>query len=131
VRLLANENIPGPVVAGLRRLGHDVLWARELMRGAPDQDVLARARTERRTLLTYDKGFGALAFDEGLPLECGIILGRLRGDDPGVDNERILQALAGAPDWAGQFVVIEDDRIRARPLPGADGRGAPTTDSPR
>ena len=29
MRLLANENIPGPVVRRLREAGHDVLWAKE------------------------------------------------------------------------------------------------------
>jgi hypothetical protein len=29
MRVLANENVPGPVIRALRELGHDVLWAKE------------------------------------------------------------------------------------------------------
>jgi len=39
MRILANENVPGPVVAGLRAAGHDVLWVKERMAGATDRDV--------------------------------------------------------------------------------------------
>jgi hypothetical protein len=36
LRLLANENFPGPVIARLRELGHDVVAVKETMRGADD-----------------------------------------------------------------------------------------------
>ena len=29
MRILANENFPGPVVRALRERGHDVAWVRE------------------------------------------------------------------------------------------------------
>jgi len=48
MRILANENVPGPVVAALRAVGHDVLWVKEAMSGATDRDVLARAEREAR-----------------------------------------------------------------------------------
>ena len=41
MRILANENVPGPVVAALRAAGHDVLCVKESMSGAKDHDVLA------------------------------------------------------------------------------------------
>jgi len=46
MRILANENVPGPVVTGLRDTGHDVIWVKEAMVGAADRDVLARAERE-------------------------------------------------------------------------------------
>ena len=36
MRILANENVPGPVVTALRAAGHDVLWVKESMVGAKD-----------------------------------------------------------------------------------------------
>ena len=46
MRILANENVPGPVVTALRDAGHDVLWVKEDMAGAVDHDVLALAERE-------------------------------------------------------------------------------------
>lgn len=33
-------------------------------------------------------------------------------------NENV-EALCAPQEWAGQFTIVEDDRIRPRPLPGA------------
>jgi predicted nuclease of predicted toxin-antitoxin system len=117
MRILANENFPGPVVRALRELGHDVLWVQEIMRGASDVEVLSRAQAERRILATFDRDFGELAFRFGLPAECGIIFFRLRGTSPETDNSRAIAALTSRTDWAGHFAVVQDDRIRLRPLP--------------
>lgn len=113
--ILANENVPGPVIVTLRDHGHDVAWIAEDQRGADDHTVLARAQKERR--LVGDTDFGQLAFQSKLPAECGIILLRLSGRSPSVDNDRAVAALESREDWAGEFSIVEDDRIRARPLP--------------
>jgi len=117
MRILANENVPGPVVAALRHAGHDVLWIKESLVGAPDPQVLARAQTEQRVVLTADLDFGELAFRSGLPAECGVILIRLDWQQPSSDNLAIVTALASRDDWSGVFAVIERDRVRVRPLP--------------
>jgi predicted nuclease of predicted toxin-antitoxin system len=79
---------------------------------------LARAQAEQRLVVMHDKDFGELAFRVGLPAECGVILLRLAGDHPDVDNQRALQAIESRSDWAGHFSVVSEDRIRMRPLPG-------------
>lgn len=114
--LLANENIASSVVAELRQLGHDVLWAKESLQGEQDSILLSRAQVESRILLTHDKDFGELAFREGCPAECGIILIRLCGDDPQSDKDRVIEVLTGRDDWVGHFSVVEAERIRMRPL---------------
>jgi len=77
MRILANENIPGPVVAALRDAGHDVLWAKESMAGAKDPDILSRAKAGARLVVTLDKDFGELAVRSGLPATSGVVLFRL------------------------------------------------------
>ena len=62
IKLLANENFPGPAIRLLRDRGVDVLWVSESMPGADDDDVLAHARAEGRWLLTYDRDYGELVF---------------------------------------------------------------------
>jgi predicted nuclease of predicted toxin-antitoxin system len=123
VRILANENVPGPVVRALREQGHDVAWVNEGSRGAADDAVLAQARIEGRLLLTFDKDFGEMTYRQGLPPASGIILCRLSGPSPEEDNARAVAALTSRDDWAGHFAVIEDDRIRLRPLPAPKETG--------
>lgn len=120
VRILANENVPGPVIRALRAQGHDVRWVKELCAGAGDEAVLAQARAEGRLLLTFDKDFGEMTYRTGLPSACGVVLCRLSGRNPEEDNARAVAALTSRDDWTGHFAVIEDDRIRIRPLPAAE-----------
>ena len=54
--LYADEDFPFPVVEELRQLGHDVLTAQEDGRsGTPDPDLLARAHSLGRAVLTYNR----------------------------------------------------------------------------
>lgn len=117
MRILANENVSGSVIRDLRRLGHDVLSAKESMRSASDEIVLARAQAEIRLVVTHDKDFGELAFRWGLPAAGGIVLFRLSGKSPDADNRRMVDALTGGTDFTGHFSVVTEDRIRTRPLP--------------
>ncbi len=56
MRLYADEDFPFPAVGELRRLGHDVLTAQDDGRSAlPDPDILARAHTLGRAVLTYNR----------------------------------------------------------------------------
>ena len=116
MRILANENFPGPVVRALRELGHDVQWVKETMRGAGDVEVLSRAQAEQRIRTTFDRDFGELAFRFGLPAECGVVFFRLRGASPEIDNARTIAVLTSRTDWPGHFAVVQDDRIRVRPI---------------
>ena len=117
MRLLADENLPGSVVAELRARGHDVLSVKESMRGADDVAVLARAQAEVRVVLTQDKDFGELAYRTGLSAGCGVILFRLAGDDPDADGRHMVAATESRTDWSGSFAVVTARCSRVRPLP--------------
>jgi len=117
VRMLVNENLPGSVVQSLRDLGHDVLSAKESMQGEEDEQILSRAQSELRLVITQVKDFGELAFRHGLPADCGVILFRLSSDDKDASLRRIVDVIESRTDWAGHFSVITDDRIRMRTLP--------------
>lgn len=52
---LADENIPGRAVAFLRHRGEDVMAIAEVSPGIPDEQVVARSRTEQRILLSFDR----------------------------------------------------------------------------
>lgn len=117
MRVIANENVAGAAIRGLRRNGHDVLSVKESMQGAEDESILRRAEAEQRLVVTHDKDFGELAYRYRLPASCGIILFRLSGVDPPTDIQRMLDVIESRSDWTGGFSVVTDDRIRMRPLP--------------
>ena len=84
--------------------------------GASDEQVLARAATEARVLVTADKDFGELAVRWGLPAESGVILLRARGS-AATRTAALATAVQVRDDWASRFAVVENDRIRMTPLP--------------
>ena len=129
MRIIANENISARVLDELRARGHDVLSVKESMRGAKDPEVLSRGHAEQRVVVTHDKDFGELAFRFGLPAECGIVLFRLAGGNPEADRRRIVDVLEARVDWTGHFSVVDDEKIRVRPLPSASAGGHSSSDS--
>jgi len=116
MRLLANENFPALAVRALREAGHDVSWVTEISPGLTDADVLARANHDNRFVITFDKDFGELAFRAMSPTVPGIILFRLSMHTPQHVAEVACRVLASRDDWAGNFSVIEDSRLRMTPL---------------
>lgn len=119
MRLLANENFPLEAINSLRERGHDVVWIRTEAPGIRDEDVLARARNESRVVVTFDKDFGELAFHSGLPASSGIILFRITPRSPEFVARLAADAIGSRDDWVGHFAVIEETRVRMRPLPDA------------
>lgn len=117
MRFLANENIPLDAVEALRGIGHDVAWIRTDSPGSRDQEVLARAVSEQRILLTFDKDFGELAFRSKLPASCGIILFRVTAPTSEYIARLVISALRTDTEWTGHFTVVEKNRIRVRSLP--------------
>jgi predicted nuclease of predicted toxin-antitoxin system len=117
MRFLANENFPKEAVVALRTAGHDVTWIRTTAPGSDDQTVLKLAQSENRVLITFDKDFGELAFRSKLPASCGIVLFRITASSPSHVADVAVNVLGSRADWAGNFAVIEDRRLRIVPLP--------------
>ena len=117
MRFLANENVPLDAISVLREKGHDIVWIRSDHPGISDEDVLSKALSEERILLTFDKDFGELAFRSHLPAKCGVILFRIQEKSSINVAKIVLSAIESRNDWAGYFSVVEEYRIRMRPLP--------------
>jgi predicted nuclease of predicted toxin-antitoxin system len=120
MRILANENFPLDAVVSLRTDGHDVLWVRTEAPGISDVEVLDLARRDNRLIVTFDKDFGELAFHAHLPLASGIILFRLRAASAAQIAKFVSSVLMSRDDWLGSFAVIDNFRIRIRPLPSRE-----------
>lgn len=124
MKLLADENFPELAALALRKVGHDVLWARTEMAGSPDTAILERARAEDRLIVTFDKDFGELAYLEGLPASSGVIIFRLAPSSPEFVAERAVTVLQSREDWMGKFAIAEESRVRIRSLPESPFSGA-------
>lgn len=116
MRLLADENIPLDLIEALSAAGHSVAWIRTDSPGVDDEGVLQTAVTEARLLITFDKDFGELAFRRRLPSSSGVILCRMSARSSAEMAAKVVDALATRDDWAGHFSVIDDNKIRMRPL---------------
>jgi len=122
MRFLANENIPLASVRQLRDAGHDVVAVIEESPGATDIQVLARAHEESRILLTFDRDYGELIFQRGLPVPAGVIYLRFDPRDPAEPASYILGFLAIQDlQLEGRFSVALRQRVRQRLLPVAKG----------
>lgn len=126
LRIMADENCPVNVIAELRRIGHDVAAAREIMPAAPDEDVLSHAERESRLIVTFDKGFGELAFRRGLAEKCGIVLFRLSGHSRESDVKRAIEVMQSRADWLGSFTVATEAIVRIRTFRRTSDEGEST-----
>ncbi|MEK7824542.1 MAG: DUF5615 family PIN-like protein [Candidatus Eisenbacteria bacterium] len=124
MRLLADENIPLASIQALRGAGHDVLAASEAMARALDREVLARAGTEGRVLVTFDRDFGALAFKRGVSAPAGIVLLRFVPVTPEEPATVLLDLLSDSGlTFSGKFTVVDRERVRQRLLQRAGEGG--------
>lgn len=99
----------------LRRDGHDILYVAELESGLSDVGVLQRANDMSALLLTLDKDFGELVFQQSLRTSFGVVLIRLSG----VTVERKAEIVSAAfrqheGDFLRSFSVITSSRVRIK-----------------
>ena len=118
MRLLLDENVPLLLVGALAGRGHDVVHVARIDPRAGDPDVMARARLERRILVSFDHDFGRMIFYEGRAAPPGVVYMRSRPDGAGETVAHFLAALdAGPPELEGKFLVIDQDgQVRVLPL---------------
>lgn len=104
--LLTDENVDPEVVAGLRRLGFDVLDVVESGRaGACDVDLLRWATSEGRVVVSHDADFGTLAIFQNEPL-VGLLFLRPGHIDPQFTMATIGALLNADPDVTPPFVLV-------------------------
>lgn len=120
MRLLADENVHGKLVALLRSCGFDVEWIAESMPGLPDDRILGRPDIGDLVLLTFDRDFGDLIFHRGFPSPRCILYSRVGRTDPHQAADRIrLLIEKGLPER--HMIRIARDGERLKPFPdGAD-----------
>ncbi len=68
-------------------------------------------------LLTFDKDFGEMAFEQGKTATPGVILLRPRLRSPEHVAQFTVALLTQSIDWSNNFSVAQEGRLRVVPLP--------------
>ena len=100
----------------IRALGHDCEDASAIPPRMPDVDVLRKAATDDRVVITADKDFGELVFVH--QIECpGVILIRValaRETDRAAHCHSVWPTVLSR--LPGSFVTVTESSVRARPI---------------
>jgi len=108
-------------VRRLRQADHNVLSITETSPGISDAKVLSIAHDEQRILLTFDHDYGELIFVKRLPCPAGLIYLRFTPTSPEDAADRLAPFLARVDESVhGQFIVLDREGYRQRPLPKAE-----------
>ena len=112
--LLVDESAGKRLAALLASAGHDVVFVGDVMPSASDEDVLAKAESEKRILISDDKDFGELVVRQRKPATWVILLRTLSVSPESRLGEvvRILNDIA----VQGKLVIVKEGRIRVRKL---------------
>lgn len=119
MKLLIDESLQQDLARILTEAGHDAVHVADLgLCGATDNEVLARASTDARIVVTADTDFGTLLALTGAPGPSVILLRR-----PGrraTDRARTVLTVLVLVDEQlshGAVVTVEQTRLRVRELP--------------
>lgn len=106
-QLYADEDFSYPAVQQLRRLGHDVLTAREAGQaggGVTDEDLLAFAISRQRSVITFNRRH-FIRLHREQPAHSGIIV-CTRDPDVVALASRIDQAIANRTTLTNELIRI-------------------------
>ena len=114
MKLLLDTCVWGGARKTLEVAGHDALWAGEWIEDPGDEEILARAHSEGRILVTLDKDFGELAIVYEMPHSGILRLVNIAARRQATVCLAVLN-LYGEELQSGAIVTAEPGRLRIRP----------------
>lgn len=115
-KFIVDESTGHRVAELLIAEGFDVVSVISQMRGADDLSIIHRAISEKRIIVTNDKDFGELVFQQNYKPR-GVLFLRLE-DESTFNKIRVVRTIVRhyLPMLEGNFVVVTDRKIRKRPI---------------
>jgi predicted nuclease of predicted toxin-antitoxin system len=114
VKLLLDACVWGGAKGEIAQAGHDVVWVGDWDSNPEDDEVLAFAHQEGRSVITIDKDFGELAIVYRQPHHGILRLVGFSGRQHGRISLDVIEH-HGAELAAGALIVAEPGRLRIRP----------------
>jgi len=115
MKILLDTCVWGGTKNALIEAGHDVVWSGDWEMDPGDEEIMSKAWTQNRILVTLDKDFGEMAIVRGRP-HCGII--RLVGIAARAQSNICAAILTryGLELTAGAIITASEKRVRIRPM---------------
>jgi len=112
MKIFVDENIPQQIVTRLRAESHTVEY---VTRKVKDHIILEDAHTKQAILITYDRDFERLVFNEHRPT-FGVLLIRISRVIPAKDRARILANVLRHRyrEIQGAFTIVTESFIDIR-----------------
>lgn len=120
MRFLVDASMSPVVAQELREAGHDAVHVGEVLRlNSPDVDILEHAARAERVIVAADTDFGDLLVSRQAAEPSVVLFHRQTGRRPLEQAALLLANLASVESdlEGGAIVVVEERRIRVRPLP--------------
>ena len=119
MKFLVDQPVSWQVARDLSEAGHDAVHVRDVgLSSARDEQIIERAISEGRAIITQDTDFGTLLAGSGKALPSVLLL-RIQDGRPATQSRLLLDHLPvlEADIASGVIVVFSDGAIRVRRLP--------------
>ncbi|HTU35647.1 MAG TPA: DUF5615 family PIN-like protein [Candidatus Acidoferrum sp.] len=117
MKFLAHESCAKSIILAPRVAEHDVLSIAATMQGITDEQVLARAASENRILITEGRDFGESVYAQSRS-SVGVILVRIEDRARNVKPPAVIEAVNRfGSRLARAFTVVQAGRIRISDRP--------------
>ncbi|WP_457559398.1 DUF5615 family PIN-like protein [Candidatus Harpocratesius sp.] len=118
-KFLLDENIPKSVYFSLKDTGYDVISISEKFRGIKDKEIIKISRKYKRIIITLDKDFGYLVFNQK-KRPFGVILLRIHPQSPQKILSIILMGFKIIQyrkiSLSYNYIVIDEQTIKSRKI---------------